>query len=382
MYDVILKNGILTDAANGLSEAKMDIAVADGVIAAIAPDLGSDAKNVVDLGGLTVTPGLIDFHAHFYSGGTVTSLEFASYLATGVTFAVDAGSAGDSNIESFLASLTPRERRHTRAFLNFASEGLSCLGEHMENINPRYYHGDKIARLCRRYPDEIRGLKLRISSEIAEFSGTTSFDALRAAVEIADKCGLPISVHMPAFQGELSELLDILRPGDIFCHVFTPQKGIAKGDGIDPDVFRGREKGIVFESACGKGHLGHQVAMDALRAGFPPDVISGDLTRNTFGYLPAVSLPYLMTRFMAMGMSFADVLATVTTKPAALLGMQDQIGALKVGANADLAVFERRQGSFSFTDVRGVTVNGSELLRPCATMLEGEWVFNDMPYRQ
>lgn len=106
MYDVILKNSLLTDAANGLDGVRMDIAVTDGVIAEIAPRIDGAAKNVVDLGGLTVTPGLIDFHAHFYSGGTNTSLEFASYLPTGVTFAVDAGSAGDSNIESFLAALT------------------------------------------------------------------------------------------------------------------------------------------------------------------------------------------------------------------------------------------------------------------------------------
>ena len=382
MFDFILKCGLLTDAASGLSDAKLEIAVQNGKIAAIEPDLGTDAKNVVDLHGLTVTPGLIDFHAHFFSGGTNTSLEFASYLPTGVTFAVDAGSAGDSNVESFLMTLTPRERRHSLIFLNLASEGLSCLGEHPENIDPNYFNEEKILRLCRRYPDTIRGLKLRISREIAEFSGTTSFDALRAAIRIANRCGLPLSVHMPDFQGSLDELLDLLRPGDIFCHVFTPQKGIGTGDGIDTAVFRGREKGILFESACGKGHLGHQVALCAIQNGFLPDIISGDLTRNTFGNLPAVSLPYLMSRFLAMGMTFSEVLATVTTTPAVLLGKQEEIGCLKVGANADIAVFERRQGSFVFRDVRDFALQGSELLLPRATMLEGEWVMNQLPYLQ
>ena len=383
MFDFILKNGLLTDPASGWDASKQDIAVQDGVIAEIAPEIHGDAKNVVDLNGLTVTPGLIDFHAHFYSGGTNTSLEFSSYLPTGVTHAVDAGSAGDSNVESFLSALTPRERRHTDVFVNLASEGLSCLGEHPENIDPRFFNGEKLLRLCRRYPREIRGLKLRISGEIAEYSGTTSFDALRAAVRIAERCGLPLSVHMPNFQGELNELLDILRPGDIFCHVFTPQKGIGAADGgIDPEVFRGREKGIIFESACGKGHLGHQVASAAIARGFLPDVISGDLTRNTFGNLPAVSLPWLMSRFLAMGMSFADVLAAVTTTPARILGREGEIGCLAVGSNADIAVFHRRQGTFVFNDVRSAAVTGRELLVPCATMLEGEWVYNQLPYLQ
>ena len=91
MYDHILKNGRLTDKANGYDDTKMDIAVQDGVIVKIAPSIDAEAKNVIDLNELTVTPGIIDYHAHFYSGGTNTSLEFDVYPPTGVTFAVDAG---------------------------------------------------------------------------------------------------------------------------------------------------------------------------------------------------------------------------------------------------------------------------------------------------
>ena len=309
-----------------------------------------------------------------------TSLEFAVYPATGVTYAVDAGSAGDSNVETFISTLSLKEKRHAGIFLNVSSEGLSCLGDHPENINPAYYNEAKILKLCRRYPDLICGIKVRISEDICEISNTTSFEALRAAVRIAEKAGLRVSVHMPAFQGDISELIDILRPGDIFCHVFTPQKGIQDGDGISKEVFRGREKGIIFESACGKGHLGHEIAGKAIRAGFLPDIISGDLTRNTFGNTPAVSLPYLMNRFMAMGMSFPDVLATVTEKPAALLGLTGQIGCLKAGAVADIAVFQREQKPVTFVDARGVSVTGSELLTPAAAMMEGEWAFNNLPF--
>lgn len=378
MVDFLLKNGLLTDKENGYVNTKCDIAVKDGVIVKIAPAIEMEARNTVDLNGYLVTPGLIDFHAHFFSGGTNTALEFSSYLPTGVTNAVDAGSAGDSNVDSFLRVLSERERRNTKIFLNLASEGLSCLGEHPENIHPDYMNGQKILRLCRRYPDLIKGLKIRISEEIAEFSHTTSFGALRKAVEIAETCGLPLSVHMPDFQGELRELIDILRPGDIFCHVFTPKKGILEHGEVSEEIFRGREKGILFDCACGKGHFGHETAAKALEKGFLPDFISGDFTRNTFGCLPAASLPHLMNRFMALGLDLETVIKIVTTNPAKQMGMETEIGCLREGAKANLAVFLRKEGEVVFEDLLHVKATGKERLVPMATMLEGEWVFNQL----
>lgn len=372
MLDLILKNGVLVDPANGFHGEKRDIGIENGKIAVIAEAVNQPAKAVTDLKGYTVTPGLIDFHAHFYAGGTNTALEYSRFAATGVTAAVDAGSAGTANFESYMNGLTAQERRNTRQYLNVSPEGLTPLGDHPENINPKYYNAKKAVALCEKFQGEIVGLKVRISEDVAEFSNTTSFEALRAAVALGDQLGLPVSVHMPAFQGELSELIDILRPGDIFCHVFTPQKGILADGKVSQEIFRGREKGILFESACGKGHFGHETARLALEVGFLPDIISGDLTRATFGNRPAHSLPYLMSRFIALGMTFEEVLKTVTTTPAKVMGMEGVLGCLKEGARANLTVLDRQQGEFSFTDVRGNTVVGKELLVPVMAVVEGE----------
>lgn len=377
MVDLILKNGLLMDPENGLSGDRGDLAIADGRIVAVGVLEDREAAQALDLDGLTVTPGLIDFHAHFYCGGTNTALEFYRYLPDGVTNAVDAGSAGDSNAESFISSLSERERRNVRLYLNLASEGLSCLGDHSENVNPQYFNEEKILRLCREYPGLIIGLKLRISREIVEACGTTSFEALRRGIQIAEKCGLPLSVHMPAFQGELRELIDILRPGDIFCHVYTPQKGIMENGAVSREMERAVKKGIVLESACGKGHFGHDCASAALDAGIKPDIISGDFTRKTYYYEPAVSLPYLMSRFLALGMSFADVLACCTSTPASKMGMKGEIGCLKLGARANIAVFKRELGEFVFSDVRGSKVTGHERLIPMLTVWEGDAVYRN-----
>ncbi|BAL01708.1 hypothetical protein OBV_45090 [Oscillibacter valericigenes Sjm18-20] len=140
---------------------------------------------------------------------------------------------------------------------------------------------------------------------------------------------------------------------------------------------RAVKKGIVLESACGKGHLGHDCAKAALTAGIEPDIISGDFTRKTYNYEPAVSLPYLMSRFLALGMPFEKVLACCTSTPARKMGMEGRIGCLKGGARVNIAVFEQQQGNFEFADVCGITVAGKELLVPMLTVFEGDLVYRD-----
>ena len=377
MQDLILKNGYLFDPPNGYTGQRGDVAIQEGRITGVGKT-EEEASQTVDVTGLAVTPGLIDFHAHFYHGGTNTALEFYRYLSDGVTNAVDAGSAGDSNIESFIHLLSERERRNVKLYLNLASEGLSCLGDHNENINPKYFNEQKILRICKRYSDLIAGLKLRISAEIATDSQTTSFDALQRGIEIAQRCGLPLSVHMPNFQGELSGLIDILRPGDIFCHVYTPQKGILEDGSVSEEMKRAVQKGIILESACGKGHFGHECAGKAIQAGIEPNIISGDFTKNTHHFEPAVSLPYLMSRFLGLGLSFEKVLSCCTTEPAKQMGMEGKIGCLKTGAFANIAVLERRQKDIVFVDVKGKEVRGNELIIPVMTILEGEPVYRNM----
>lgn len=380
MYDLIIRNGSVYGMDSATGPQNMDVAIAGGLICDLSPNISESGLHEIDASGQIVTPGLIDFHAHFYKGGTGIALDFSSYLPTGVTNAVDAGSAGFGNIESFLSAQTELERRNTKIYLYLSAEGLSTLPTHNENIDPRYFDRKKIKQLCTRYPDRICGLKLRISEPIAAASGVTSFDALRAGVEIAEECGLPISVHMPDFQGDLSELIDILRPGDIFCHVFTPKKGVLEGTALSSEILRGKQKGIVMESACGKGHLGNRVASIAIQSGFYPDIISGDFTKANFTFSPAGTLPYLMSRFMALGMTFEQVLACCTSFPAKKMGMEGKLGSIQVGRRANLAVFQQKEGKYSFDDIAGDVIEGHEMLIPQVTILEGEIVYNQALY--
>jgi N-acyl-D-aspartate/D-glutamate deacylase len=63
MYELILKGGRIYDGS-GMPSFNADIAVRDGRIAAIGR-VNDAADKVLDVGGLAVAPGIIDFHTHF-----------------------------------------------------------------------------------------------------------------------------------------------------------------------------------------------------------------------------------------------------------------------------------------------------------------------------
>lgn len=70
----------------------------------------------------------------------------------------------------------------------------------------------------------------------------------------------------------------------------------------------------------------------------------------------------------------------VTANPARQMGMYGQIGCLREGAKANMAVFRKKEGNVTFKDVRQVRITGKECIVPMATMLEGEWVFNQLHF--
>jgi len=94
MYDLVIRNGVVVDPAQGLSERR-DVAIQTGRIVAVARELAPDAGwDVLDAADHLVTPGLIDIHVHVFPGVSHYGvLPDATCLARGVTTACDAGSA-------------------------------------------------------------------------------------------------------------------------------------------------------------------------------------------------------------------------------------------------------------------------------------------------
>src|SRR5919108_3794139 len=131
-YQLLLKGGHVIDPRNQL-DAVMDVAVADGKIAAVRAAVDpAEAMTVVDVSGLYVTPGLIDVHVHVFAttgmrdawAGDNSVLPDELSFRTGVTTMVDAGSAGWRNFEDFRHRVIDRATTRVFAMLNIVGLGM------------------------------------------------------------------------------------------------------------------------------------------------------------------------------------------------------------------------------------------------------------------
>jgi len=85
-YDLIIRNGTIVDGSGGEPHVG-DVAVRDGVIAAVGSVNGDTAAREIDATGLLVTPGFVDLHTH-YDGQSIWSERLTPSSAHGVTTVV------------------------------------------------------------------------------------------------------------------------------------------------------------------------------------------------------------------------------------------------------------------------------------------------------
>jgi len=372
---LLIKNGWMVDPAREINQAG-DIFVEDRkIVKQIHPDRLKDCS-VIDASGCLVVPGLIDFHTHLFFGGTDAGIPAdAALLPSGVTTAVDGGSAGSANFELFQRIVVATSIVRIKSFLNVSPGGL-VTARHDELLTPKFFDRDKITWLYRQYPDSLIGLKLRQSRDVV---GELGLDPLKAAIEIAEDISCPVAVHTTNPPCATDELVELLRPGDIFVHAYhgVGKTILGENRNVLPSVRKAREHGVFFDAANGRSHFSFDTAFSALADGFKPDIISTDLTTLTWNKPPAYSLPFVISKYLNMGMSLPDVLAACTAVPARLLGMAGVIGTLAPGAEADIAILRLEERDTEFLDSRGQKHRGNQLLIPQATIKAGRIVYRN-----
>lgn len=97
-YDILLKNGLVVDPITNHEEIA-DVAITDGKIARIAPELNAElAQDAFNLNGYIVMPGIIDLHSHVsaWLGGKFGHRMMAQ---VGVTTALDMSGPVDSVLD-------------------------------------------------------------------------------------------------------------------------------------------------------------------------------------------------------------------------------------------------------------------------------------------
>ena len=368
-HDLVLVGGHVIDPAAGV-DGRRDVAFTSGRVAAIDTAIPREtAREVVDVSGAYVAPGLIDLHAHAFIAGHDLGVETDPVCAsTGVTTLCDAGSTGAANFAGLREYVMARADTRVLGFIHIAAIGLShlAIGEHcyLEYSNP-----DLAAGAARDHRDVVVGVKVRIQTEIVAQHG---LEPLHRGLRAAEAAGVPVIVHVNNPPVEYGDVLALLRPGDIVSHFLHGRgSGILDAEGrLKETVRAARRRGIVFDVAHGRNHVNFPVARRALDEGFPPDTISSDLTRP--GRAGVVrDLPTTLSKFLSLGMPLGDVVRAATATPARSIGRSGELGSLAPGAAGDAAVFAIDEGRFPYQDADGNTLEGAKRWTPRLTVRAG-----------
>lgn len=385
-YDLLVKGGHVLDPGRGL-DGTLDIGITAGRIAAIEPEIpASQATRTIQVkgAGRYVTPGLIDLHTHVAHGAQTAGVGMGCVepdiggVQSGVTTVVDGGSIGVANIGVFAHHILPRAKTRILVYLNIGSFAHTMPGlpdiSRIEDIDER-----AIAACVAANPGLIRGFKLRLVGPVVHERGE---EVIRRSKAIAREHGLPLMVHFGDGGGDLGRMaelsrlmLDTFTEGDILTHLCTPHPGGIMDPTADskralPQLQEARARGVTLDSALGRGNFGIDVARIQADQGLVPDTTSSDVTLG--GRTRGVGLLDSMSKFLAVGYSLADVVRMASDGAAKAIGLQDEVGAIAVGREADLSIFDVVTGRWRFTDTKEVPFTGERALVPVQTIRAGE----------
>ena len=200
-----------------------------------------------------------------------------------------------------------------------------------------------------RHRDVVVGVKARLSADVV---GTNDLEALRRAQEAAAPFNLPVMIHMGQSVSPMRAILALLKRGDIVTHMFAPPPSAIIDD--KGACFRRcwRRAAAASGSTSPTGAIDHirwDVADRVIQQGFWPDTISTDWNTQsrTSG---VIDFPNVMSKFLMLGMPLDKVIAAATVNAARVFETFNDRGTLNVGAPADVAVLELREGTFEFLD--------------------------------
>src|SRR4249920_3630933 len=371
-YDLLLTGGTVLNPATK-TNAKLDVGVRGDRVVAIQANIPRvGVKRVLDVTGCYVTPGLIDFHVHSYWGVNPYGCDLdALCLSTGVTSALDAGSAGPVNLLGFRKLVYERSKTRMIGFVALAQHGV--WNEPGELLNLGFADRDGSAQAVIDNRDIGVGIKVRLHKKSI---GENSRDALRLAIKAGEASGTPIMVHVGSTAIGMDEIADTLRPGDIITHCYTPQKpSIVDEQGkLLPLVRKAKERGVIFDVGHAGGHFDFALVERAMGEGIIPDIISSDLhgrlSQPGFGVVG--DLLTTLTKFLPLGLTFDEIIARCTTNPARVIGWQDRIGTLEVGREADIAVLQLVNEPTKLRDSVGGEMTAEQRIAARWTIRQGE----------
>jgi dihydroorotase len=373
-YDLILRGGRVIDPSQKL-DTVADVAFSGGKVAKVGKDLKGDAgTDTRDVSHHIVTPGLIDLHTHVYWGGTSLGIDAEDFCRrSGVTTAVDTGSAGPGNFMGFRKHVIERSEVRILAYLHVSFAGIYAFSPRVmvgESEEIRLMAPIDAVEVASANRDIVVGIKVRVGAHASGRSGTVPLDI---ALQVAEEVGMPVMAHIDHPPPSYEEVIARLRPGDVLTHAFRPfpnSPATAQGT-VKRAVLDARQRGVLFDIGHGKGSFAFKTARAMLANGFFPDTISSDVHTLCING-PAFDQVTTMSKFLCMGMPLSDVIAASTVNAAFAL-KRPELGSLKPGSVGDATIISINEGRFDYVDVVGEHLTGNHKIASEGVVIAGRW---------
>jgi dihydroorotase len=372
-YDLWLTGGEVLDSGANL-RGVMDVGIAGGKIAAVAPSLpANEARKSISVTGRLVTPGLVDMHAHVF----VNAHDMGGHTdrfcrCSGVTTLCDAGSAGSSNFAGLRHILDTAVQTRVRALVNLSAIGITGTSRGGELLQLPNADPEGCARTIIENPDLAFSVKLRFGPGLVWEYSAEPVKLARRAAEMTGN--VPMMMHITDSPVPLPELIEHMKPGDIVTHCYHGRAHGIMGqekEFVLKEIVEAQRAGIIFDCAHGRNHFNCRMTQRAMDQGFMTDTISTDLTSTTATQGPVWDLPTTMTKLLHFGMPLEEVVRRATAVPAKIMGYEGTVGTLKPGANADVSVFELRDEDIELRDSDDDTVTARRRFLPQLTVKDG-----------
>jgi dihydroorotase len=372
-FDLVLRNGRVIDPSQNIDRVT-DVAFSDGKVAQIGDRLEAGGAEARDVAGRIVTPGLIDLHTHVYWGGTSLGIDAEMFARkSAVTTCVDTGSAGPGNFAGFRKHVIEPSAIRILPFLHVSFAGIYGFSNKImvgEGHDIRLLAARDCLEVVEANRDLIVGIKVRLGRTASGAAGIVPLDV---AEEVADQTGLPMMVHIDEPPPSYEAVVSRLRAGDILTHCFRPfpNSPINGAGKVKPAIIEARKRGVLFDIGHGMGSFAWKTARAMMDNNFLPDTISSDVHALCIDG-PAYDQVTTLSKFLALGMPLADVIAASTVNAARALNRLE-LGTLKPGSVGDASVLSLEEGSFPLEDVRGDVVTAGQRLFARGVVVGGRW---------
>jgi len=376
--DLILTGGRVIDPSQNVDRVT-EVGFKNGKVAALGNALPRTANTVTkNVTGRIVTPGLIDMHTHVYWGGTSLSIDAEDFCRTsGVTTAIDTGSAGPGNFAGFRKHVIEPSQVRILAYLHISHAGIYAFGHGIEvgeSENMKLMNPAAAIDVVEANRDIIVGMKVRVGRYS---SGDQGIAPLEIAMQVADATGVPLMAHIDEPPPSYDDVVNRLRPGDVLTHCFRPFPNAPySGQGkVKASVEAARKRGVFFDVGHGGGSFAFKTARTMLANGFLPDTISSDVHVLCING-PAFDQVTTLSKFLCLGMDLKDVIAASTCNAAYAL-KRPELGSLKPGSVGDASILSFDEGQYDYVDVVGEHLTGDRKLNARGVVIAGKWWHGD-----